>query len=68
MLIKLQPSEFSKTDLSQAVIITCLFFMVENLYVMASNGEGGVDVREKGIFKNALAKIKCAVCPECGYV
>lgn len=35
---------------------------------MASNGEGGVDVREKEIFKNALAKIKCAVCPECGYV
>ena len=48
--------------------LRCNALMVENLYVMASNGEGGVDVREKGIFKNALAKIKCAVCPECGYV
>ena len=47
--------------------LRCATEMVEDLYVMASNGEGGVDVREKGIFKNALAKIKCAVCPECGY-
>jgi len=37
--------------------------MVENLHVMASNGEGGVDVREKGIFKNALAKIKLSGLP-----
>lgn len=48
--------------------LRCNALMVENLYVMASNGEGGIDVREKGIFKNALAKIKCAVCHECGYV
>ena len=27
----------------------------------------GIDVREKGMFKNAIGKIKCAVCPECGY-
>lgn len=27
----------------------------------------GVDVREKGMFKSSLGKIKCAVCPACGY-
>ena len=28
----------------------------------------GIDVREKGMFKSSIEKIKCAVCPECGYV
>ena len=41
--------------------------MVENLEVMVSNGGYGIDVREKGMFKSAIEKIKCAVCPECGY-
>ena len=41
--------------------------MVEDLVVMVTNGGYGVDVREKGMFKGALDKIKCAVCPECGY-
>ena len=27
----------------------------------------GIDVREKGLLKGSLGKIKCAVCPECGY-
>lgn len=35
---------------------------------MVSNGQYGIDVREKGIFKLSLGKIKCAVCPNCGYV
>lgn len=33
---------------------------------MSSDGYG-VDVREKGIFKGSLGKLKCAVCAECGY-
>ena len=41
--------------------------MIENLEVMVSNGGYGLDVREKGMFKSAIEKIKCAVCPECGY-
>jgi predicted nucleic-acid-binding Zn-ribbon protein len=41
--------------------------MVEDLSVMVTNGGYGVDVREKGVFKTSLGKIKCAVCPECGY-
>lgn len=48
--------------------LRCKTTMVENLNVMVSSGEYGIDVREKGIFKSTLGKIKCAVCPSCGYV
>ena len=41
--------------------------MTEDLTVMVTNGGYGIDVREKGMFKGSLGKIKCAVCPECGY-
>ena len=41
--------------------------MVENLSVMVTSGGYGIDVREKGAFKGSLGKIRCAVCPECGY-
>jgi predicted nucleic-acid-binding Zn-ribbon protein len=34
---------------------------------MVTNGGYGVDVRQKGMFKGSLGKLKCAVCPECGY-
>lgn len=47
--------------------LRCENEMVENLEVMVSNGGYGIDVMEKGMFKNAIGKIKCAVCPECGY-
>ena len=46
----------------------CEAAMVEDLNVMVTNGGYGVDVRQKGMFKGSLGKIKCAVCPECGYV
>ena len=42
--------------------------MIENLEIMVTGGGYGIDIREKGIFKGALDRIKCAVCPECGYV
>ena len=48
--------------------LRCRTIMVEDLRIMVSNGQYGVDVREKGIFKLSLGKIKCAVCPNCGYV
>ena len=48
--------------------LRCEAAMVEDLNVMVSNGGYGVDVREKGMFKGSLGKIKCAVCPQCGYV
>lgn len=47
--------------------LRCETTMVENLNVMVTNGGYGIDVRQKGIFKGSLGKIKCAVCPECGY-
>lgn len=47
--------------------LRCDNIMVEGLSVMVTNGGYGIDVREKGLFKNSLGKIKCAVCPECGY-
>lgn len=31
------------------------------------NGGYDIDVRQDGMFKGSLGKIKCAVCPECGY-
>ena len=47
--------------------LRCETEMVENLEVMVSNGGYGIDVREKGMFKSAIERIKCAVCPECWY-
>ena len=48
--------------------LRCQTEMVEDLNVMVTNGGYGVDVREKGMFKGSLGKVKCAVCPACGYL
>ena len=48
--------------------LKCETQMVEDLAVMVTSGGTGIDVREQGAFKFPLAKIKCAVCPNCGYV
>ena len=48
--------------------LRCQDEMVENLVIFVSSGEYGIDVREKGIFKGSLGKIKAAVCPSCGLV
>ena len=47
--------------------LRCATDMVEQLDVMVTSGGYGVDVREHGIFKQSLGKLKCAVCPSCGY-
>ena len=47
--------------------LRCETTLIEDLSLMVSNGGYGLDVREKGVFKTTLSKIKCAVCPECGY-
>ena len=47
--------------------LRCETEMVEDLSIMVSNGGYGIDVREKGIFKSSIGKIKCAACPKCGY-
>ena len=47
--------------------IRCETPMVDDLSV-AANAIYVVDVREAaGLFERSLGKIKCAVCPECGY-
>jgi len=48
--------------------LRCENEMIEGLEVMVSNGGYGLDVREKGLFKGSLGKIKCAVCKNCGYI
>lgn len=48
--------------------LRCETEIVEDLAVMVSNGGYGIDIREKGMFKSSIKKIKCAVCPECGYI
>ena len=47
--------------------LRCETTMVENLAVMVTRGGYGIEVRENGMFKSSLGKIKCAVCPQCGY-
>lgn len=47
--------------------LRCETEMLENLSIMVSNGGYGIDIREKGMLKTAIKKIKCAVCPKCGY-
>ena len=47
--------------------LRCESAMAEDLRVVVSNGSYGVDVRESGMFKGALGRLKCAVCPQCGY-
>ena len=45
--------------------LRCETVMVDDLNVTASIY--GLEVREAGMFGSYLGKIKCAVCPECGY-
>ena len=45
--------------------LRCKNDMIENLEVTASSYS--IDIREKGMFKTCIEKIKCAICPECGY-
>jgi len=48
--------------------LRCESQMVEDMAVMVTNKHIGIEVREQGMFKMPLEKIKCAVCPNCGYV
>lgn len=47
--------------------LRCETAMVEDLTLKVINGGYDIDVRQDGMFKGSLGKIKCAVCPECGY-
>ncbi len=47
--------------------LRCNVEMVEGLDVKVEGATYGIKITEQGMFKSNLGKIKCAVCPECGY-
>ena len=47
--------------------LRCEAIMVEDLAVTVTDGGYGLVLREKGMFKGSLGKLKGAVCPACGY-
>lgn len=47
--------------------LRCKKEMIEDLELTVSNGAYGLIIKEKGLFKNSISKLKCAVCPYCGY-
>lgn len=48
--------------------LRCNTEMVGNLDFKVDGAAYGIKVTQQGIFKDNLGKIKCAICPECGYV
>lgn len=48
--------------------IRCNVEMKEDLEVKVEGRADGIKVTEHGVFKESLGKLRCAVCPECGYV
>lgn len=48
--------------------IRCNVEMKEDLEVKVEGRADGIKVTEHGVFKENLGKLRCAVCPECGYV
>ena len=48
--------------------LRCETAMIEDLVVKCVSSANGIEVREPGLIKMSLGRIKCAVCPECGYI
>ncbi len=47
--------------------LRCQEEMVEDLDIKVEGGAYGLKITKPGIFKDNLGKVKCAVCPKCGY-
>lgn len=47
--------------------LRCRAKMVEDLAVLVERGGYGIKVKPEGLLKENLGRIKCAVCPKCGY-
>lgn len=47
--------------------LRCNEVMVEGLEIKVEGSAYGLKVAETWIFKESLGKIKCSVCPKCGY-
>ena len=48
--------------------LRCNSEMIEDLDVKVEGGAYGIKITQQGIFKDNLGKLKCSVCPECGYI
>ncbi len=47
--------------------LRCSTEMLDDLDIKVEGAPYGIKVTQQGIFKANLGKIKCAVCPECGF-
>ncbi len=47
--------------------LRCNVEMIEDLDIKVEGSAYGIKITRQGIFKDNLAKLKCSVCPECGY-
>lgn len=48
--------------------LRCQAEMIENLDIKVSGAGYGIVVADDSIFGKRYGKIKCSVCPECGYL
>lgn len=47
--------------------LRCETEMIQDFDLKVEGGACGIKVTEQGIFKDSLGRLKCAVCPNCGY-
>ncbi len=47
--------------------LRCQEEMVEDLDIKVEGGAYGLKITKQGVFQEKLGKVKCAVCPKCGY-
>ncbi len=48
--------------------LRCEKEMIEDLGIKVEGAAYGIKITEQGILNGSLGKVKCAVCPECGYI
>lgn len=48
--------------------LRCEKEMVESLDMKVEGAAYGLKITEEGLLKDNLGKVKCAVCPDCGYI
>lgn len=48
--------------------IRCNTEMIEDLDVKVEGAAYGIKITQQGIFQDNLGKLKCAACPQCGYI
>ena len=48
--------------------LRCNVEMIEDFDVKVEGAGYGIKITQQGLFKDNLGKVKCAICPECGYM